>query len=53
MLQALGINMNTLPNSESAPKGVDVEKIKKTVIRRNLVGLANSTKWNELIDSVR
>lgn len=45
--------MNTLLNSGSAPKGVDLEKIKKTVIRRNLVGLANNTKWNELIDSVR
>ena len=45
--------MNTLPSSESAPKGVDVAKIKKMIVRRNLTGLANSTKWNELIDSVR
>lgn len=53
MNKLLGIKMNTLPSSKSAPKGVDVDKIKKAVVHRNLAGLANDTKWNELINSVR
>jgi hypothetical protein len=45
--------MSTLPNSKSIPKGVDVDKIKKLIARKNLAGLANDTKWDELIVSIR
>lgn len=45
--------MSTLPNSKSIPKGVDVEKIKKLIARKNMAGLANDTKWDELIESMR
>jgi hypothetical protein len=45
--------MSTLPNSKSIPKGVDVDKIKKLIARKNMAGLANDTKWDELIESMR
>jgi hypothetical protein len=45
--------MNNLPMADAEPKGFDREKIMKIIFSRNLVGLANNTKWNELITAVR
>lgn len=45
--------MNNLPMADAAPKGFDSEKAMKTIFSRNLSGLANNTKWNELITAVR
>lgn len=45
--------MNDLPMADAVPKGFDLEKIMKVIFSRNLGGLANNTKWNELIAAVR
>ncbi len=39
--------------ADATPKGFDLEKIIKIIFSRNLGGLANNTKWNELITAVR
>jgi hypothetical protein len=39
--------------ADAVPTGVDLAKIKKVIQRKNLGGLANTTKWNELISAVR
>ncbi|QSX41535.1 DUF6678 family protein [Shewanella cyperi] len=45
--------MNILPMSESCPENVDLEKLKKEIESKNLVGLCNNTKWNELLTAFR
>jgi len=45
--------MNNLPMADTAPKGFDFEKTMKIIFSRNLGGLANNTKWNDLITTVR
>jgi hypothetical protein len=45
--------MNDLPMADAVPQGTDIEKLRKSVKQRNLAGLANTTKWNELITTVR
>lgn len=42
-----------LPNSKSARSPDEREKLRRVVSRRGLCGLANDTKWNELIDAMR
>lgn len=42
-----------LPNAKSAKGPFDRSEAKKIIARRGLVGLANDTKWNELIDAMR
>ena len=44
---------NNLPNAESIPRGMSIEKIKNQINQMQLVGLANNTKWNELINAIR
>ena len=39
--------------ADTAPKGFDFEKTMKIIFSRNLGGLANNTKWNDLITTVR
>ena len=43
----------SLPNAKSADSPDEREKLKRIIIARNLCGLANDTKWNELIDAMR
>jgi hypothetical protein len=45
--------MNNLPMADAVPKGFDSEKMMKVIFSKNLCGLANNTKWNELITVVR
>ena len=45
--------MNDLPMADAEPKGFDSQKAMKVIYSRNLGGLANNTKWNELISAVR
>jgi len=45
--------MKNLPMADATPKGFDSEKAMKVIFSRNLGGLANNTKWNELITAVR
>ena len=45
--------MKTLPNAGSVPLGDDKEKIYKTIQERQLCSIANNTKWNRLIDTIR
>lgn len=39
--------------ADAVSKDFDLEKIMKVIFSRNLGGLANNTKWNELITAVR
>ena len=45
--------MNNLPMANAIPAGTDVDKIKRIVVTKQLGGLANNTKWNELISFIR
>ena len=45
--------MSDLPNAASVPRGLNVESLDKEIRRLGLVGAANDTKWNELINKVR
>jgi len=45
--------MNSLPMANSVPTGTNIEKLRKVVLSKQLVGLANNTKWNELISAIR
>ena len=45
--------MNTLPNAKSARTPGEREKVKRTIERRGLGGLANDTKWDEFISGMR
>lgn len=45
--------MALLPMAESCPKDVDLEQVRKIIKEKNLVGLSNNTKWNELISLIR
>jgi hypothetical protein len=42
-----------VPNSKSGQLNGEREKLKRLVARRNLCGLANDTKWDELINAMR
>jgi hypothetical protein len=46
------MNIN-YPNAESVPRGLNVKDIEKEIEKRNLVGLANNSKWNKLISEIR
>ena len=45
--------MNILPRSASCPTTVDLDKLKKEIKSKNLVGLCNNTKWDELLTVFR
>jgi hypothetical protein len=45
--------MSKYPMADAIPAGVDMEKIRRVIQRKSLGGLANTTKWNELITAVR
>lgn len=45
--------MSELPMADAVPQGVDLDKIRKVIMSKNLGGLANNTKWNDLITAVR
>lgn len=45
--------MNILPTSESCPTTVNLDKLKKEIKSKNLVGLCNNTKWDELLTAFR
>lgn len=42
-----------LPNAKSAASPDEREKLRQTVSRRGLCGLANDTKWDEFIGAIR
>jgi hypothetical protein len=42
-----------LPTAKSVPSLLDEERLNRHIARRNLVGLSNNTKWNELINRLR
>lgn len=42
-----------LPSASSVPHGESRDAIRRVVHARGLVGLANDTKWNELLDVMR
>ena len=44
--------MNEFPQADAAPIEV-IDKVRALVVRRNLVGASNNTKWNELISFFR
>jgi len=44
---------HSLPNAKSAHAPDEREKLRRVILQRNLVGLANDTKWDELIDAMR
>lgn len=44
---------NRLPHAKSASLPDEREKLKRIVVERNLCGLANDTKWDELIGVMR
>lgn len=44
---------DSFPNSKSAPPPDDRSKIRSVISHRGLTGLANDTKWDELIDFMR
>lgn len=46
------MNQN-VPSAKSQTKSDEREKIRRVIARRNLCGIANDTKWNELIDAMR
>lgn len=52
-----GDTMKNLPSAKSVPirafRRDENRTIRRTVARRQLCGLANDTKWDELIDAVR
>jgi len=43
----------TLPNAKSARSPDEREKLLRVISERGLCGLANDTKWDELIDAMR
>lgn len=46
----------SLPNAKSSPSPDSVrerEKLRRLIVERGLCGLANDTKWNELIEAMR
>ena len=43
----------TLPMANSIPAGINVDKIRRTIVEQGLVGASNNTKWNELIRLMR
>jgi hypothetical protein len=43
----------SLPSSKSSRHPEEREKIRRIIERRGLCGLANDTKWNELINAAR
>lgn len=47
------MNKNTLPMANAVPKGMNEERLNKLIMESNLTGLANNTKWNELINYIR
>jgi hypothetical protein len=42
-----------LPNAKSACSPTEREKLRRIIRQRGLGGLANDTKWNELIEAMR
>jgi hypothetical protein len=42
-----------LPNAKSARSADERDKIRRIVMQRGLCGLANDTKWDELINAMR
>ena len=45
--------IHNLPTAKSLPMGMNIDDVKKVILQNNLVGLANNTKWDELINSIR
>ncbi|MEM1117253.1 MAG: DUF6678 family protein [Bacteroidota bacterium] len=43
----------SVPTAASVPDGDDLTRIRRVVAERGLVGLANDTKWNELLAVMR
>jgi hypothetical protein len=43
----------TLPNAKSARSPDERKKLRRIVAQRGLCGLANDTKWDELIEAMR
>ena len=39
--------------SDAVPQGMREDRLNKEILRSNLTGLANNTKWNELINYMR
>jgi hypothetical protein len=44
---------SALPNAKSSPDPGEREAYRRAIERRGLVGLANDTKWDELIGAMR
>jgi hypothetical protein len=47
------MNRKNLPMANTVPTSMNEERVSKEIIRSNLCGLANNTKWNELITYMR
>ena len=45
--------MNELPQASSIPIGIDKDKIYNIIQERQLCSIANNTKWNKLINTIR
>ncbi|MBQ4880374.1 DUF6678 family protein [Pseudoalteromonas luteoviolacea] len=45
--------MSLLPMVDFCPEGIDKNKLLKEVKTKQLVGLCNNTKWNEILTSFR
>jgi hypothetical protein len=42
-----------LPNAKSSPRPEQRDELKRIIAERSLSGLANDTKWNELLNAMR
>lgn len=47
------MSTGNLPSAKSTPSPEQREKLRRIVVKRGLGGLANDTKWNELIAAIR
>ncbi|ALO42783.1 DUF6678 family protein [Pseudoalteromonas phenolica] len=45
--------MSLLPTAESCPQEIDKSKLLKQIHQKQLVGLCNNTKWNEILTAFR
>ena len=53
MAKGFQMSSDSLPNAKSARSPDEREKLQRVIVDRNLCGLANDTKWNELIGYMR
>lgn len=44
---------SALPTAKNSPSPTDREKLRRVIQQRELCGLANDTKWNELVTAIR